>query len=317
MNPTLSNVHHETMLQNITIAYRNQIYIADGIAPVIPVQKQSDYYYIFDRASELRDTAGYRSPGTSSNRDGFTLSEAKYSTKEIAQSTQLEDEVDANADRVLNIRLNKTRFVTNKILLKHEILTEAKLMTTGNWANSATPTVLWSDYDASDPISDIETAISTIEDATGYAPNTMVMAKNVWKILKHHPQLLARLSNDSLRVLKINELSLIFDELEYIYIGKASKNTSEQGITASYSNIWSKDVWIGYVNKNPGLESPSAIYTFGWDYTGSRGGEPIGIGGVRRWRDENIHSDIIEAYKSYDQKITGSDLGYVLEAVIA
>lgn len=316
MNPTTTAVHYDGILQNISILYKNADYIGDSIAPTIPVEFQSDYYYVFDKAAEFRDTADYRAPGTSSKRDGFPLSTTRYECSEIAQSTQLEDETRANADKVLRIEAAKTRFVTNKISLRHEILTEAKFMTTGNWANSATPSVLWSDYDNSDPVTDIETAIDAVEASNGYNVNTMIIAKNVWKKLKHHPAILARLSNDTTRIVSLNDLRTIFD-IDRIIIGKASKNTALQGQTGSYSPIWSKDVWIGYINPNPGLEEASAVYTFSWDYTGSKGNEPKGIRGVRRWRDENIHSDIIEAYQSLDQKITGSDLGYVIEGAIA
>lgn len=320
MRPTTSQVHYDGILQNISILYKNGDYIGDNISPVVPVEFQEDNYYIFSKADEFRDTAGYRAPGTSSDRDGFSLSTDSYKCREIAQSTRLEDETRANADRVLRIESAKTRFVTNKIALKHEILTEALFMTGsgGSWGtNYATPSVLWDDYTNSDPITDIETAIDTVESGNGYTANTFVIAKDLWKVLKHHPQLIGRLSNDTTRILSLDDLKRIFD-FEYIYVGKASKNTTQLGQTASYSAIWTKDAWVGYINPNPGLEEASAVYTYSWDYTGSRGGEPEGfVRGIRRWRDENIHSDIIEAYQSFDQKVTGADLGYVIEAAKA
>lgn len=315
MRPTTSNVHQDAILQNISILYRNGTYIANDISPIITVSKQSDLYYIFNKADEFRDTAEYRAPGTSSNRDGFSLSTDSYKCREIAQSTQLEDETRANADAVLGIEASKTRFVTKKIDLKFEILTEAKFMTTSNWANSATPAVTWDNYTNSDPITDIETAIDTVETGNGYNANTMIISKNVWKKLKHHPKLIARLSNDTTKILSLDDLKRIFD-IKNIYVGSATKNTAKQGQTASYTPIWSKDVWIGYITETPGIEEATAVYTYAWDYSNSSGGELPGIAGVRRWRDENIHSDIIEAYKSFDQKIVGSDLGYVLEACI-
>jgi hypothetical protein len=316
MRPTTSEVHYPGILQNISIAYRNASYIGDLVSPNIPVEFNKDYYYIFDRADELRDTAGYRAPGTSSNRDGFGLSTDNYSCREIAQSTQLADETRKNADQILRMEQAKTRFVTNKILLQHEIMTEAKFMTTANWANSTTPTNKWSDYTNGDPITDIETAISTVRSATGYRPNSAIIAWDVWAKLRHNPQLLSRLSNDTTRILSFDDFKKMFN-IETIYIGDASKNTALQGQTASYSDIWTKDVWIGYINQNPGLEEPSAVYTFSWNYSNSPMSEPQGFRGVRKWRDENIHSDIIEAYQCIDQKIVGSSLGYVIEAAIA
>lgn len=315
MRPTSSNVHYNQILQNVSIRYKNGMYIGESIAPVIPVQKDSDNYYIFSKADDFRDTAKYRAPGTSSRQDGFSLSTDSYKTREIAISTKLEDEVRKNSDSVLNIEVTKTNYVTKKIFLRHEILTEALFMTTGNWDNSATPSDLWDDYNNSDPITDIETAIDTVETGNGYPANSIIIAKNVWKKLKHHPAILAKLPNDTQRVTTIQDLKDIFG-FEKIFIGEATKNTAKQGQTASYSPIWSKDVWVGYITDIPGIEEASATYTFSWDYTGSNAGEPIGIRGTRQWREEKIHSDIIEAYQSFDQKITGSDLGYVIEGCI-
>jgi hypothetical protein len=310
MRPTASQVHHDGILQNITIMYRNKKYINEEIAPVIPVEFASDYYYEFTKADFYRDTADYRAPGTSSNRNGFGTSKTKYNCKEISQSTDLPDEIYANADSVLQIDKSKTDFCTEKIMLKKERMAESLFMTTSNWDNSATPTNTWDDYVNSDPVTDIETAIDALE----YC-NTAIMAKDVWKKLKHHPALLAKLSNNTKRILTPSDFQELF-EIEKLFIGIARYNTELQGQTASYSDIWTKDMWLGYITNTPGLMEPTATYTFSWDYTGSSGNELKGTRGVRRWRDENVHSDIIEAYESFDMKSVGSDLGYVLEDAI-
>lgn len=316
MLPTTSQVHYDGILQNVSIKYKNGMYIGNDVAPVISVDFQSDNYYVFSKADEFRDTANYRAPGTQSVRDGFTLSTDNYNCKEIAISTQLTDETRANADRVLRMETSKTNFVTNKILLKQETLAEATFMTTGNWAYSSTPGTLWSTLATSTPVEDIQSAIQSVETGNGYKVNTMILSKNVWNVLKFHPEITALLRTDATKKVRVDDLKYLF-ELDNIYIGSATKNTALPGATASYSQIWSKDVWLGYVNPNPGLEEASAVYTFSWNYLNSRGGEPLGVRGVRRWRDENVHSDIIEAYQNYDMKIVGSDLGYVLEGVIA
>lgn len=306
--PTLNQVHHDSILQNLTIAYDNQDYIGSRIGQIIPVKKDSDYYYVFDKASQLRSTAGYRAPGTSSNRDDFALSEVKYQCREIAQSTTLPDEIVAGADEVLDYEMEATDFTTKKVMLLYETIVEAKLMTTANWTNSVTPTVKWENYNDSDPISDIDSAISYCKTGNGYIPNTMVISDNVLDILKRHPVVKAILSNDTMRIVTLNDLRAIFN-IPNIYVGTANINTAEQGLTGSYSPIWNKDCWVGYVAPTAGKKQASALYTFAWDYTGSPAGELIGIGGVRKWRDENIHSTVVESYRNFDTKITGSDLG--------
>ena len=309
MRPTTNSVHIDQVLSNISIKYKNGLYVADNVAPLVPVINQSNKYYIFNKADDFTDTAEYRSPGTASTRHGFRVSTDSYMCEEIADSTVLEDETRDNADSVLRIETAKTNFVTNKVLLKLERIVEALCMTTSNWDNSATPSNLWDDYVNSDPISDIETAIDTVEDNTGAKVNKMIISNDVWKILKHHPQILAKKPNDTFRVASVEDVKSIFD-IDEILIGKASYNTANQGQTASFSRIWTGDVWLGHVTKSPSLEEPSAMYTFVWKRENQ-------MRGVRRWRDENVHSDIIEAFMNFDCKVTASDMGYVLEGCIS
>ena len=310
MRPTASDAHVDIPLSNISIMYRNMNYIGDSVAPLVEVMNESNKYYIFSKADSLRSTAQKRAAGTASKRHGFALSNDTYFCEEVADSTILEDELKQNADAVLRMETNKVNFVTDKVLLKFEQDVASTLTTNSNWgSNYSTPTVLWDDYENSDPINDIETAISTIEDSTPNKVNKMVISKNVWKKLKHHPQLLERMSSNDVKSATLDLLKSIFN-IQDISIGSTTINTANLGQTASYSNVWSDDVWLGYVAPTPGLEIPTALYTFVWPDQGQ-------IRGVRTWRDEDIHSDVYEAFMRYDVKVVGSDLGYLLEGCIS
>lgn len=310
MRPTPSDAHVDQILSNISVMYRNQNYIGDMVAPFVETMNESNKYYLFNKADSLRSTADKRAAGTSSKRHGFALSTDTYFCEEVADSTMLEDETRENADAVLRMETNKVEFVTDKVLLKFEQDVASTITTNSNWgSNYSTPTNLWDDYTNSDPIADFETAIGTVEDNTGTLVNKIVISKNVWKILKHHPQLLERMSSNSVKSASIDLLKSIFD-IQNIEIGNTTINTANLGQTASYSNIWEDDVWVGHVAPTPAPETPTAIYTFVWPQNGQ-------IRGVRTWRDEDIHSDIYEAFMRYDIKIVGSDLGYLLEAVIS
>lgn len=310
MRPTPSDAHVDQILSNISVMYRNQNYIGDMVAPFVETMNESNKYYLFSKADSLRSTADKRAAGTSSKRHGFAVSTDTYFCEEVADSTMLEDETRENADAVLRMETNKVNFVTDKVLLKFEQDVASTITTNSNWgSNYSTPTNLWDDYTNSDPIADFETAIGTVEDNTGMLVNKIVISKNVWKILKHHPQLLERMSSNSVKSASVDLLKSIFD-IQNIEIGNTTINTANLGQTASYSNIWENDVWVGHVATTPAPETPTAIYTFVWPQNGQ-------IRGVRTWRDEDIHSDIYEAFMRYDVKIVGSDLGYLLEAVIS
>ena len=66
--PTRNDVHLNAALTNISIAYKNPSYIAEQVFPVVRVQKQSDYYFIFDAGAWFRDEVQVRAPGTRAAR---------------------------------------------------------------------------------------------------------------------------------------------------------------------------------------------------------------------------------------------------------
>ena len=63
--PTARDVHIDRAATNISIAYRNNAYIAEEVFPIVPSDKQSDLYFVFDKGSWFRNRSGPRAPTTS------------------------------------------------------------------------------------------------------------------------------------------------------------------------------------------------------------------------------------------------------------
>src|SRR3990167_10949174 len=95
--PTSSQVHRDAILDRISIAYRNETYIAEQIFPLVPVGKQSDFYYVFDKSSWFRDRVAYRAPGTRAKRADYALTTASYFCMPYALAKGVPDEVLRNA----------------------------------------------------------------------------------------------------------------------------------------------------------------------------------------------------------------------------
>lgn len=311
MQPTPRQAHVDAVLSNISIAYKNRLYIADDVFPVVRVGKQSDKYYTFPLGEWFRDEAKRRAPGSPSEGGGFPLSTDTYFAEERAYHTVLDDETRDNADAVLAIETAKTNFVTEKILIWLERLVADLCFTAANWGSSTTlsGTDQWSDYDNSDPVANLETAIDTVEDATGQLANTVAIGKAVWRKLKHHPQLLDRLPTTGLKTATVDTLKALLG-VDRVLIGNALHNNAKRGAANSLTQIWGKHVWVGHVAPSPGRMVPSAGYAFCWPRNGQ-------LRGVRRWRYEDGHADKIEAFQSLDAKVTGTDLGYVIRDAVA
>lgn len=309
--PTASDVRIDPVLTNMSIRYSNSgLFIADQVFPLVRVETISGKYYEFDRDEWFRDEAQGRAPGAASEGGGFKISDSDYSCEEQAYHTMLPDEVKDNADAVLRIENAKVDFVTQKILLKLERRVAALCHDDSEWEDvTLSGTDQWSDYDNSDPLSDIQTGVSHIEDETGMPPNTMVLPIAVWRKLQLHPDITDRMAVTNTRISSLEILAELTG-INKILIGKSLYNDAKRGAADDFKHVWGKNVWIGHVANSPALETPSAGYVFYWPRNGQ-------MRGVRRWRDEDHHSDKIEAFMNFDEKITADILGYLIQDAVA
>lgn len=309
-------MHIQGPLSNISIAYRNDAYIGDMVFPNVPVTKQSDKFYVFDKASWFRNEAGPRAPRTRAPEGGYSLSSDSYTTIPVSFAALVADEEEMNADDPLSPRRTAVEFATEKILLAKEKKIADLVFGNGSWAASATPSPTFDDP-ASDPIEKLEIAKETIVKAVGREPNVLVMGREVWTDLRRHPDLLDVLGQSRRGLLTTAQLSDIF-EIPKILVGRAIyEDTTIEGeqypsggtlvdTSEGYSFIWGKSMWLGYVTAAPALATPTAGYVFVWRARS-----------VKSFRRDEEETNVYRAEENFDEKVTASDAGYELISCVA
>ena len=316
--PTISSVHVDAVLSNISVAYmQDEInFIAGRVFPTVPVGKKTDVYFTFDKNDLLRDEMQRRAPGDESAGSGYGLSTASYSCDVFALHKDIDDDTRANSDNPLNPDRDATMFLTQQALLKREIQWVTDYFTTSVWGTDVvggSDFTVWSNYAGSDPISDVDTGITTVMQNTGRRPNTMVLGYETFTKLKRHPDIVDLFKNTQPGLVSAQILAQIWD-LDNVYVAQAVKATNIEDETAAYSFVHGKHAWVGYVNNNPGLLAPSAGYVFNW--TGVSGG--LGLeSAISRFRIDERKSDRIEIEMAWDNKVVGSDLGYFFSGATA
>jgi len=75
--PTLDTLHVDEALTNISIAYRNEAFVAEQLLPVVPVQKRRDIYFKFSKQHFVAEDDTYY-PGTHAKRIEVDLEERGY-----------------------------------------------------------------------------------------------------------------------------------------------------------------------------------------------------------------------------------------------
>lgn len=329
MLPTVSDVHVNTPLTNVSIAFlqNRSHFVASSVFPNVPVDKQSDRYYTYDRGDFNRDEMQERAPATESAGGGYRLDNTPtYYARPYAFHKDIPDDVRANADAVLNQDSEATEFVTTKALIKREKIFVANFFAGGIWTsdwdgvaaapNGASTFLQWNDPNST-PIEDVRLASTTVLERTGFQPNKLVLGKRVFDKLIDHPDIVDRIKYGQTpgapAIVNMQALAALF-EVDEVLIMKAIENTALEGAANSHAFIGGKKALLAYAAPAPGLLTPSAGYTFSW--TGRVGAGPEG-NRIKSFRMEPIASDRVEIEMAFDQKLIAADLGAFFDTIVA
>lgn len=320
MNPTPGDVHVNAPLTNISVAFLQNAtnFIATRVFPNIPVQKQSDRYYTYERGDFNRDEMQQRAPGTVSAGGGYNIDNTPtYFANRYSFHKDIPDEVRANADAVLNPDREATQFVTHKALIKREKLFTNSYFKTGVWDTeilgvSGTPSGAqakkWSDA-ASTPIENVRAGKRDIAEKTGFEPNKLILGRSVVDALLDHPEIIDRVKYGQTAgapaMAGTDILAKLFN-VEEVLVMNAVENTAAEGAAASHSFIGGGHAMLCFSTNAPGLMTPTAGYTFSW--TGLLGSGSDG-NRIRSFRMEDRGSDRVEIDMSFDMKLVSNELG--------
>jgi hypothetical protein len=322
---TPSAVHIDQPLSNLTLAYVQEQtnFIADKVFPTVGVQRQSDKYYIYDRANMNRTGDVKKlAPRTEVNRIGMAISNDSYFADVYGLGMDFDEQTLANEDAMLDIRSAGAQTIVNRLLIHREEQFASSFFAAGIWGTDVTPADLWSDYTNSTPITDVTTGRRTMQlKSGGFKPNTMVVGKEVRDILINHPDILARLNGGATvtntALITNAKLAEIF-EVENFYVMEAVKNGAVEGLAESNSFIGGKNALLVHAPRNAGLMTPASGLTFAWNNI--PGANNLGIT-VESFSDDALKrqqvAEHIQVKMAYDMKVVGADLGYFFSAVIA
>lgn len=327
MQPTPGDVHVNTPLTNISIAFmqKAESFIGTRAFPNIPVQKQSDAFYTYDRGYFNRDEMKERADATESEGSGYDVNaDGVYYCKVYAFHKDVSDRMRSNADAALNPDREATAFVTQKALIKREKLFATSYFQPGIWSfqrtghastEDATNTVFWNNA-ASDPIERVRTAKRTVLESTGFMPNKLVLGRAVFDVLLDHPDVIDRLKYGQTAgqpaMADRNRLAQLF-EVDEILVSDAIQNTAVEGAANAHSFILGKHALLCYAAPSPGLMTPSAGYTFSWNGYMGAGAEGTRI---KQFRMEQLEADRIEIQMAMVCKLIAADLGFFWNAIV-
>ena len=120
MKPTLQDIRYDPILSNVSVAYKNEDYVAEKILPVIKVAHPTGKYFKYD-TSKFRQAESLRGMGSATNEVDYGLSQTTaFVVKEYALKELVPDELVAQAPAPLTPEMDATENVTERLLIQKE-----------------------------------------------------------------------------------------------------------------------------------------------------------------------------------------------------
>lgn len=334
--PDGRSLHISAPLTNISVAYQQeQRWIAPQVFPQVPVQRQGDIFWKYNKGDWFRTIAGVRAPATESLGGGWQVSTDTYYAPVYAVHKDVDDQTRANVDAVFNMDRDATLWVTQQLLIKRDRVFMDSFMKTGVWtggtgigggasgtdltggATAASNQFVQWNRSGSDPIGDVMTQHIGMARATGMRPNVLVIGPAVYQALLNNTSILDRIKYTNGDV---GNSGMVGEQLlarafgvDRIVVTWTIENTGPMGGTDNFAFMNNKTALLVYAAPNPGLMQPSGGYIFTW--AGFLGAGAFGTR-IRRFRMEAIESDRIEGEMAFDMKIISPDTGIFFDAAV-
>ena len=202
------------------------------------------------------------------------------------------------------------RKVAQSSMIRKEVAFSTDFMAASVWGTTDNnSTTDWDDTTSGDPVNDVNTAMRTISDATGYMANTLVCGYIVEQALVQHPDIIDRIKY--VQVATAGNLNTAVSAVLGLNVltSRASYSNTNEAATFSASAIIDDDALICYVDSMAGIFNATAGKTFAWGGGG-------GAGTVYRDPARRNHSDVAQHKEQWDQVAVAADCGYIFLDVV-
>lgn len=323
-NPSVNDVHVSRPLTNFAQKYLQDtsMFVSQQAMPIIPVAKQADNYFEFNRGDFFRRQETDRAPGTAPREIGFNLSTETYNARVYGLRTPIADEERTNQDEAVALDESSVELVTQQLMISREVQFAETYMATDVWHNggnapSAGQNVNWAS-NTSEPIREIRTAVQGVHKQTGFRPNSILTTRSALDTLLDNDDILSRIiggATTSVPAMVQRQRLAELLEFDNIYVMDAVSNEAKEGEEDQFGFIADDSFLVYYKPANVNsTRTASAGAQFAW--TGLFGATEMGIRILKyRAADPGTRSDYVDGEMSYDMKVTGPALGHLFTSV--
>jgi hypothetical protein len=298
-----ADLHVDAALTNWALEYSSQDtnLIADLVAPVIPVQKQSDSYWIHGAEGyELVETA--RAPGTQYGEVKWAKSSTTYYCDGHGLMARVPDEDMKSADievdpakDALTVPLDEMKLAREKrvadLAFSGTYMTQTAALAAENRFNVGT----------SDPVDIVDDYKATVRGKIGREPNTGVVGYDVFRELQKS-SVVRKVVFGMNAPESIPNVAQVAEALglSRLLVGNAVYKSAAD----TFTNIWGKSMLIAYIDPNPTSRALCPLKTFAWVGEGPRYATrgPVWDDDTKSWKyyvDDYEDEAVVSVYAAY------------------
>lgn len=316
--PTDTSILVRGALQDVSIGYKNDNYIADLVFPVVNGLGRQSKVAKYNKGGWYRNEAAYRAPGTVARRGGYSVTTENIDPKQIAFAKEVSKELAADA-AAGNLPLKPAQeamaFTADKIDMFKE-KTVADKIYGENWGGSGTggedAAGLWAVTDTTNTlVADIVTGKQAIRLRTGKIANTLIIDYDTMIAQNLNVVLADKIKYTQTSVMTPALLASLLD-LDSVIVASAIYSSADEAADGSDFtpvNIWEKNAGKGsaflyYRPATAGLFQASPGYQY-----------RLMVEGLNRrtytWYENDIHSTIYETQEDVDIAVVDTGCGYL------
>lgn len=321
-------VHIRQDLTNLSVGYTpdNMTLIADQVFKPFPVKYESDLYYVAVKGQRFNlirsDGQGdLVADGTRPKELSFGWTKANYECEERGHAVRITDRERANADSSLQLETSRVSDVRGIVRLNYEVRVATAMLAYSSYASANKITLSGTDQwnnasFVSKPTSGPNQSViaqrfldgisAVVASTGGVMPNTAIIPWQVFNVMRNDQGINEFVKFNENIIATGNPFRNNFLGLTNIYIPTGMSQTVTEGEATNLGYIWGKDVWIGYVNPNPGLKMLTIGLTFqqrAWN--------------VKSWREEGESSTMYAPTAVQDERVVSYDCGYIIHNAVA
>lgn len=328
--------------QEFSLAANQRKFIGLQVLPPIGVaQEAADFPKLEVEAlmMEPRDTA--RAPYGGYNRAGWNWTKDSYACVEHGVEEVADDAMVERYGDVVRIEQIAVSRAINRILQRLEYDIAQAVFNTTTWTGATLTTAITTSWKAAnkttcDPIADIDGAREKVITSCGMAPNTVIMPDSDFMNCIRSDRVEGLLKYDAMEVLMAMQgrggdmlvvngaaqaLAGLF-QVDRVLIGQGIYNSSDEGITASFSRFWTGGyVMVCHVHDD-GMSGDleAAVPNIGRTIFSTKNGEPLpgandaGFGALifDEYREEQVRGSVFRPRNKRQVKILHAQAGHLL-----